>query len=73
MRYDEPLDDRKAQAFFVPADEIRTKNYALSINRYKEIEYEEVQYEPPKEILRKLRALEDNIMADLDKLKGMLG
>jgi type I restriction enzyme M protein len=72
MRHDEPLDDRKAQAFFVPADEIRENGYDLSINRYKEIEYEEVEYEPPKEILKKLRALEDEIRADLDELEGML-
>jgi len=71
-RHDEPLDDRKAQAFFVPADEIRENGYDLSINRYKEIEYEEVEYEPPKEILKKLRALEDEIKADLDELEGML-
>ena len=34
--------DRKAKAFFVPAEEIRENKYDLSINRYKEIEYEEV-------------------------------
>jgi len=31
-----------------------------------------VEYEPPKEILKKLRALEDEIRADLDELEGML-
>ena len=53
-------------------DEIRENNYDLSINRYKEIEYEEVKYKPPKEILKKLRALEDKIRANLDELEGML-
>jgi len=53
-------------------DEIRENNYDLSINRYKEIEYEEVKYKPPKEILKKLRALEDEIRANLDELEGML-
>ncbi|MDY6990080.1 MAG: class I SAM-dependent DNA methyltransferase [Thermodesulfobacteriota bacterium] len=65
--------DRKAKAFFVPAQEIRDNKYDLSINRYKEIEYEEVEYEPPKVILRKLRRLEDEIRADLDGLEEMLG
>ncbi len=65
--------DRKAKAFFVPVDEIKENNYDLSINRYKEIEYEEVEYDPPKVILGRLRALEDEIRQDLDALEGMLG
>ncbi|NET62973.1 MAG: SAM-dependent DNA methyltransferase [Moorea sp. SIO1G6] len=65
--------DRKAKAFFVPKDEIKANAYDLSINRYKEIEYEEVEYEPPKVILEKLRTLEDEIRADLDALEEMLG
>jgi len=64
--------DRKAKAFFVPVDEIRGNKYDLSINRYKEIEYEEVEYDPPKVILGRLRELEDEIRSDLDELEGML-
>ena len=65
--------DRKSKAFFVPKKEIKENAYDLSINRYKEIEYEEVEYEPPKVILGKLKSLEDEIRADLDALEGMLG
>ena len=65
--------DRKGKAFFVPSEEIAENGYDLSINRYKEIEYEEVVYEPPKVIIRKLRALEDEIRGDLDELEEMLG
>jgi len=65
--------DRTAKAFFVPKDEIKANAYDLSINRYKEIEYEEVEYEPPKVILKKLRALEDEIRNDLDELEALLG
>lgn len=64
--------DRKAKAFYVPADEIRGNKYDLSINRYKEIAYEAVQYESPKVILKKLRALEEEIAGDLAELEGML-
>lgn len=64
--------DRTEKAFFVPKDEIKTNGYDLSINRYKEIEYEEVKYEPPKVILQKLRDLEDEIRADLDALEELL-
>ena len=65
--------DRKAKAFFVPVDEIRENKFDLSINRYKEIVYEEVVYEAPQVILDKLKALEQEIMGDLKELRGMLG
>jgi type I restriction enzyme M protein len=65
--------DRAAKAFFVPKEEIQANGYDLSINRYKQIEYEEVEYEAPRVILSKLRALEDEIRADLDMLEEMLG
>jgi type I restriction enzyme M protein len=65
--------DRKAKAFFVPREEIAANGYDLSINRYKEIEYEEVQYDPPKVILQRLRDLEDEIRQDLNALEEMLG
>lgn len=64
--------DRKVKAFFVPVQEIRDNKYDLSINRYKEIEYEEVEYDAPKEILKKLRELENEIRSDFDKLENML-
>ena len=65
--------DRKAKAFCVPVEEIKAEKHDLSINRYKEIEHEEVEYDPPKVILEKLRDLEDEIRADLDALERMLG
>lgn len=64
--------DRTARSFFVPAQEIRENKYDLSINRYKETKYEEVEYEPPKIILAKLRALEEEIGADLNELERLL-
>ncbi len=64
--------DRRAKAFFVPKEEIATNGYDLSINRYKEIEYEEVEYEPPLKILGTLKRLEDEIRFDLNELEGML-
>jgi type I restriction enzyme M protein len=65
--------DRKAQAFFVPKAEIVENKYDLSINRYKEIVHEEVQYDPPKVILARLKKLEAEIARDLEELEGMLG
>jgi type I restriction enzyme M protein len=65
--------DRTAKAFFVPKADIVAQNYDLSLNRYKEVVHEEVQYDPPKVILTKLTTLEAEIAADLKELEGMLG
>lgn len=64
--------DRKAKAFFVPADDIRKNKYDLSLNRYKEVVYEEVKYDPPKAIIRHLRNLEEEVRNDLNELERML-
>lgn len=64
--------DRGQRAFFVSKDSIVANGYALSIDRYKEVEYAEVVYESPRTILGKLKALEDEIRSDLDELEGLL-
>ena len=64
--------DRTAKAFSVPASEIADNSYDLSINRYKEIVYEEVEYDPPHVILGRLRELEKEIGTDLAELEEML-
>jgi type I restriction enzyme M protein len=64
---------RTEQSFLVPVEEIRENRYDLSINRYKEIKYEEVQYEDPKVILASIKELEDGIVEGLKELEEMLG
>jgi type I restriction enzyme M protein len=64
--------DKTQKAFVVDAKDIASNKFDLSINRYKEVVYEEEPYEDPKKILKKLKALESEIMADLDELEGML-
>lgn len=64
---------RTEQSFLVPVDEIRDNAYDLSINRYKETEYEEVQYEDPKVILASIKLLEKEIIEGLEELEGLLG
>lgn len=64
--------DKTAKAFVVDAADIKANKYDLSINRYKEVVYEEEEYEPPKVILKKLLKLEEEIMADLYELEAML-
>ena len=64
--------DRTQSAFIVPKSEITAQKYDLSINRYKQVLYQEEQYEAPTVILGKLKALENEILADLNELEKML-
>lgn len=64
--------DRTAKAFDVPADDIRAQNYDLSISRYKKQVHKAEQHDSPREILNRLRELEEEIVADLQSLEGLL-
>ncbi|MGG4032844.1 class I SAM-dependent DNA methyltransferase [Paenibacillus cisolokensis] len=64
---------RTEKSFLVPVDEIRNNAYDLSINRYKETEYEEIQYEDPKVILASIKQLEKEIVEGLEELEELLG
>ncbi len=64
---------RTDQSFFVPKAEIADTDYDLSINRYKEVEYEAVEYDPPIVIMDRLAALETEIAKGSAELKGLLG
>lgn len=63
---------RTEQSFMVPVEEIRDNGYDLSINKYKEIVYEKVEYEPTSVILGKINALEAEIQQELAELQEML-
>lgn len=63
---------RTAQSFCVPKSEIAENGYDLSLNRYKQVVYEEVAHVPPKQILVELMKLEREIEAGLKELEGML-
>ena len=63
---------RTEQSFMVPVKEIIENEYDLSINRYKEIVYEEVKYDPPKKIIADLEKLESEIQTGLAELKRMV-
>ncbi len=63
---------RTDQSFCVPKAEIATEGYDLSINRYKEVVYEETTYRPPLDIIKEIEDLDFDVQNDLSKLKGML-
>lgn len=64
---------RTDRSFLVPKSEIVGNDYDLSINRYKEVEYEAVEHESPRVILQRLAKLEKEIAAGRKELEGMLG
>lgn len=64
---------RTEQSFFVPIDEIVANDYDLSINKYKEVVYEQVGYEATEVIIEKIEQLETEIQAELAELKSLLG
>ncbi|WP_170605834.1 type I restriction-modification system subunit M [Ruegeria arenilitoris] len=64
--------DRTQKAFFVPAEEIRGSNYDLSLGRYKDRTYVEEEYDPPVEILTRMKQLNREIEGDIAELERML-
>lgn len=63
--------DRTAKSFLVPKQEIIDNDYDLSINRYKEIIYEEIEYEAPAELIKQIKELDakrKDAMANLEKM-----
>ena len=63
---------RTDQSFLVPKSEIAENDYDLSINRYKEVVYEAVEYDSPQVILRRLGELEAEIAKGRLELERLL-
>ena len=63
---------RTEQSFFVDVDEIRENDFDLSINKYKEIVYEPVEYDPPEVILDRIDELEREIQDNMVELRNLL-
>jgi len=63
---------RTEQSFCVPKADIVAASYDLSINRYKEVLHEAAEHRPPKEIIAELKALEKDILNELEELETML-
>lgn len=64
---------RTERSFLVAKDEIAGNDYDLSINRYKEVEYEAVEHEAPNVIMERLEKLEVEIAEGRKELEGLIG
>ena len=69
---DESNRARTEKSFLVPFDEIKDNEWDLSINRYKEIVYEEIEYATPTEIIKDIETLDQERNQALAALKEML-
>lgn len=63
---------RTEQSFLVDKKEIVDNDYDLSINKYKEVIYEKVEYPPTSEILADIEELNKEIDKNLEELKALL-
>jgi len=64
---------RTEKSFLVPFDEIKANDWDLSMNRYKEIVYEEIEYAAPSKIIKDIEILDQERTDALRALKEMLG
>lgn len=64
--------NKTEQSFFVDKEEIVENDYDLSINKYKEVIYEKVEYPPTSEILADIESLNKEIEKNLEELKAFL-
>ncbi len=60
------------QSFCVPKTDIAASDYDLSVKRYKQIVYDEIEYAVPTEILDDLARLEREILIGVEDLKALL-
>ncbi len=63
---------RTDKSFLVPKKDIVDNGYDLSINKYKEIVQEKVEYESPKVILKEIMDMEEDFQKQLKELEELL-
>lgn len=69
-RDSKPQKDRKGKYFFVPVKEIEENGFELNYNLYKEIVFDEQEFELPINLLNKLNDIELEISKNFEKLKN---
>ena len=75
-KYKELVENRKYdtnpektdQWFWVDKETVKQNDYDLSISRYKEVEYEPVDYEKPQVLISQIREIEKNILWQIEEL-----
>lgn len=63
---------RNEQSFFIDKEEIVKNDYDLTINKYKEVEYEKIEYPPTSEIIAEIKRLDREASENLAELEKLL-
>jgi type I restriction enzyme M protein len=63
---------RTDQSFLVPVKDIEKNEWDLSLNKYKEVVYEEVEYESPASIIKEIKKLDDDRAQAMQTLEQLL-
>ena len=63
---------RTDQSFMVPKNDIKDEGYDLSINRYKEMVYEEIEYDKPKAIINRIKILQKSMTDGVKLLESLV-
>jgi len=71
-RKEESNKDRKKKYFIVSIEEIKEKDYNLSISTYKDYDYEEKKYEKPEKYLDNIDTEEKGIIEGIKELRKKL-
>lgn len=71
-RFYQPINERNSKYFYVDIKELRENGYDLSINRYKQITHEEIQYDPPLNIISQIKLIEEEKRNHLKELEDLL-
>jgi type I restriction enzyme M protein len=70
-RKDQTENKLNSKFFYIDKKEIEKTDYDLSLNRYKVTDHEDIKYEDPKVILKKIETLEKEIVDGLSDLKNL--
>ncbi len=72
-RFETEVDREKTeQSFFVSKEDIKSNGYDLSINKYKEVVYERIEYDAPSVIMGRIDKIDDEISTLKEELKTLL-
>lgn len=71
-RLGDDTDNRTKQYFYVPVSEMKENDFDLTFDRYKTFDYQEEEYDPPKELLKKLLKFEKDIRKGMEELNRMI-
>lgn len=64
--------EKTKQYFHLSMDEINKSTLQLHFDKYKIYEEEQEYFRPPRELMKAIMSLEENIMKDLQKLNGLI-